>query len=131
MFSTDFVGSLFSLNCFLGFCLPGDIENAIRIQLSKETIMIRANTASTILLFFMLCILTAMAAHAQNVPRISKDELKATLQSPNLILIDVRADRDWETSEWKITGAVREDPSKTEEWINKYPRDKMIVLYCA
>jgi predicted sulfurtransferase len=114
-----------------GTGLPAGIENAILIHTKKETIMVRAKTVSTILLFFMLSLLAASAANAQEVPRISKDELKAKLKSPDLVLIDVRIDREYESSEWKITGAIREDPSKTAEWITKFPKDKLIVLYCA
>ena len=110
---------------------PVSMSKLAAHERQKEIIMIRPKTASTILLFFMFCLLTAFAANAQNVQRISKEELKANLQSPDLIIIDVRTDRDWESNEWKIAGAVREDPSKTEEWITKYPRDKKIVLYCA
>jgi rhodanese-related sulfurtransferase len=73
----------------------------------------------------------AFAAHAQEVQRTSKEKLKAELKSPDLIILDVRTDYDWESSQWKITGAVREDPSKVTEWKDKYPKNKTIALYCA
>ena len=68
---------------------------------------------------------------ANNVPRISKDELKAKLGSPDLVLLDVRAKADWEKSDEKIAGGVRRDPQTVDAWAGTLPKDKEIVLYCA
>jgi hypothetical protein len=68
-------------------------------------------------------------AGAAEVPRMTKEELKDKLGDPNLILLDLRAGRDWKSSEFKIKGAVREDPADVKSWDNKYPKDKTIVLY--
>ena len=68
---------------------------------------------------------------ANDVPRISKDELKAKLGSPDVVLLDVRAKNDWEGSDEKITGAVRMDPQTVDAWTGTLPKDKEIVLYCA
>ena len=84
----------------------------------------------TSIFFFMVGILTAFA-NAAEAPRMPKDELKAMLGSPDLIIIDVRYGKDWTDSDSKIKGAVREDPKLFESWANKYPKDKTIVLYCA
>nr|WP_041286430.1 rhodanese-like domain-containing protein [Desulfomonile tiedjei] len=73
-----------------------------------------------------------LAAVAQDgVPRISKEELRAMQGSPELIIIDVRSPRDWESSDMKIRGAVREDPMNIPNWIRKYPPEKILVFYCA
>ena len=82
------------------------------------------------IIFFMVGILTAFAKSAE-VPRMPKDELKAMLGSPDLIIVDARYGKDWTDSDVKIKGAVREDPKVFESWTNKYPKDKTIVLYCA
>jgi 3-mercaptopyruvate sulfurtransferase SseA len=68
---------------------------------------------------------------ANDVPRISKDELKAKLGSPDVVLLDVRAKKDWEGSNEKITGAVRMDPQTVDTWAGTLPKDKEIILYCA
>ena len=65
-----------------------------------------------------------------DVPRMTKDELKAMLGNPDLVIIDVRLERDWNKSDSKIKGAVREEPIHIESWANKYPKDKILVLYC-
>jgi hypothetical protein len=68
---------------------------------------------------------------AAEVPRISKEELKGLIGKENVIIIDVRSDIDLEKSKQKIQGASIEDPGKVETWMAKYPKDKMLVLYCS
>ncbi len=79
--------------------------------------------------FLVLC--ATVPAMAGTAPTISKDELKAQLGSENLVLLDVRSGRDWSSSEFKITGAVRAAGSEFATWSKLYPKDKTIVLYCA
>jgi phage shock protein E len=78
-----------------------------------------------------LVLLFAFAAYGWEAPLITRDDLKATLGKPNLIVLDVRTDGDWAASQWKILGAVREEPDRVQSWMNKYPKDKTLVLYCA
>jgi rhodanese-related sulfurtransferase len=68
---------------------------------------------------------------ANDVPRISKDELKTKLGSSDVVLLDVRAKADWEKSDEKITGAARMDPETVDAWAGTLPKDKEIILYCA
>lgn len=68
---------------------------------------------------------------ANDVPRISKDELKAKLGSPHVVLLDVRAKGDWEASDQKISGALRMDPQTVDAWAGTLPKNKEIILYCA
>jgi hypothetical protein len=70
-------------------------------------------------------------AQTEEIPRMTKEELKGTLGSPEVIIIDVRANADWAGSKMKIKGAVRQDPRKVASWMDKYPKDKTIVFYCA
>ena len=66
------------------------------------------------------------------VPRITKEEVKSMIGNPDLIILDVRAAQDWKDSEWKIQSAVREDRrGEASTWMDKYPKDKTLVLYCA
>ncbi len=60
---------------------------------------------------------------------ITKDDLKAMLNSPEMTLIDLRFGRDWTDATLKIKGAVREDPMKPGQWIDKYPKEKVLVFY--
>ena len=83
-----------------------------------------------LLIFSTVGMLTTFAKSAE-VPRMSKDELKAILGSPDLVILDVRAQSDWKDGDSKIKGALREDPESVKSWAGKVSKDKTIVLYCA
>jgi predicted sulfurtransferase len=85
----------------------------------------------TVLLAFASMALFAKAAVADEVPRMSKEELRAMLGNPDVVIIDVRSGKDWEASQSKIKGAVREEPRQAKSWADKYDKDKTYVLYCA
>lgn len=53
------------------------------------------------------------------------------LGKPDVVIIDVRTNYDWDNSKVKIPGAVKEEGMKFASWMSKYPKDKTIVLYCA
>ena len=72
-----------------------------------------------------------LAAEPDGVPTILKEELQAMLGTPELITIDVRTAADWASSDSKIKGAVREDPSKVKEWAQNYSPQKTLVFYCS
>jgi predicted sulfurtransferase len=69
------------------------------------------------------------SAMAKDAPRIVKEDLKAMLDDPDTVILDVRITMDLEGSERKIVGAIREDPMEFESWADKYSKDKTIVLY--
>jgi rhodanese-related sulfurtransferase len=84
-----------------------------------------------VLLIGAVLLLSGADASAQ-VDRMSKEELKAMLGKPDVIIIDVRQPVDLAKSTMMIKGAVREDPKQeVKSWVDKYPKDKTIVLYCA
>ena len=70
-------------------------------------------------------------ARPVDAPRMTKDELKAMMGNPDLVIIDVRLGKDWTDSDLKIKGAVREEPEAFESWAKKYPKDKTLVFYCT
>jgi predicted sulfurtransferase len=84
-----------------------------------------------VLLAFTSMALFAKVAMADEVPRMSKEELRAMLDNPGVVIIDVRSSKDWEASQSKIKGAVREEPRQAKSWADKYDKDKTYVLYCA
>ena len=71
------------------------------------------------------------AARADDSHMMTKEQLLSMLGKPDVIIIDVRTNYDWDHSNVKIKGAVREEGMKFGSWMNKYPKDKTIVLYCA
>jgi len=63
--------------------------------------------------------------------RMSKDELRSMLGSADLVVIDVRTEKEWKKSDKKISGSTWEDAEEVNAWADKYPKDKTIVLYCS
>ena len=68
---------------------------------------------------------------AANVSIVTKEELKAQLDSSDVIILDARTGGDWKSSEFKIKGAMRASPNNFNEWAEVYPKNKTLVLYCA
>lgn len=85
--------------------------------------------AQRILLVIALVALVSSVAAASDINWMSKDELRSSLDDPGLTVIDVRTGSDWERSDSKIKGALREDPGQVELWAGRYPRDSRLVLY--
>jgi len=81
------------------------------------------------LVVMVLCLSTV--AIAQDVPKITKEEMNAMLGNADLVVIDIRKERHWESSDSKIKGALKEDLEKVASWAEKYEKDKTYVLYCA
>ncbi len=66
---------------------------------------------------------------AEDVPRVSKENLKELLGNPDVIILDVRASENWQKSEFKIKGAIRRVPKFFDTWANEFPRNKRLFLY--
>ncbi len=84
----------------------------------------------------LLCIagLLAMASTvcAQGeIPRISKEEAKEKLDDSAVIFLDARRGSDWRASQYKIKGAVKENPGDVDQWAEKYDAGKTYIVYCA
>ncbi len=78
-----------------------------------------------------LGIVMLLAGAVQAQLRMTREELLPLLGTPGVYVIDVRAASDWDPSDLKIKGAIREDPANIDSWAAKYPKDATIVLYCA
>lgn len=83
----------------------------------------------SVLLF--LFVAGSASVYAGGVKTIDKDELKSMLDSPDLVVLDVRTGKDWSSSEFKIKGAVRFTDKDVGTEMGKYAKDSTIVLYCA
>jgi len=83
------------------------------------------------ILLSMLIALACGFARAEDTHTMTKEQVRAMLGKPDVIIIDVRSNYDWDESKVKIPGAVREEGMKFASWMNKYPKDKTLILYCA
>jgi len=95
------------------------------------------NAASLLLFLIALlipgspgCAAPAKAASGE-VPRMQVDVLKSSLGDPSFVVIDVRQAGDFQASQSKIKGAIREKSDGVADWAKKYSKAKTIVLYCA
>lgn len=83
-----------------------------------------------VVLLFLL-VLPAHAVFAATIKTIDKDELKAMLDSADVVVLDVRRGRDWSSSEFKIQGAQRLADDEIGQAVAEMPKDKKLVFYCA
>ena len=93
----------------------------------------RSSCRVSSLTFVFAALLFAMsfAVHAADVPRMSTDELKSRIGEADLVVLDVRSGRDWSQSGQKILSSERVNPGAVNQWVDHYPKDKVMVLYCA
>ncbi len=67
-----------------------------------------------------------------DIPVMTKEELKAILGNPDLVIFDVRLGSDYFSSDLKIKGAVRpEMGGLIYETALTYPKGKTFIFYCA
>lgn len=87
--------------------------------------------AALMLIFLTIGLFTSFALSA-DVPMMTKDELKAMLGNPDLVIFDVRHGYEYFSSDLKIKGATRPlvrehiDPA-----ILVHPKETIFVIYCA
>jgi rhodanese-related sulfurtransferase len=78
----------------------------------------------------LLIALVCGASSADDAFMMTKEQLRPLLGKSDVIVIDVRTNYAWDKSDVKIKGAAREETIRFGSWMNKYPKDKTIVLYC-
>jgi hypothetical protein len=84
-----------------------------------------------LLLAILLLFFVPQVPGAEGVLKMTKEELKAVIDNPDVVIVDVRSGRDWKSSESKIKNAVREEPYKADSWAEKYDKSKTYVFYCG
>ena len=76
-----------------------------------------------------LILVITWSCAGKDLPLVDKETLKSWLSDPQVVILDVRAPKDWKVSDKKIKGAVRQDPNEVKTWAANLPKDKKIVLY--
>jgi hypothetical protein len=95
----------------------------------KRGLLMVKYVASTVAM--LLIVLVCGTSSADDAHMMTKEQLLPLLGKSDVIVIDVRTNYYWDKSDVKIKGAAREEIMKFGSWMNKYPKDKTIVLYCA
>jgi len=87
---------------------------------------------TTAVMCALLVMAFAVGAMAEDsIPRMEAKELLSMIDSPDVVIIDVRQNGDWNRAGDMIKNARRESPNNVESWIESISKDKTIVLYCA
>ena len=89
------------------------------------------NIISFIILPFLILLAGISMSAAEDVPMITKEELKAQLDSSDVMILDVRIGKDLKSAEFKIKGAILANPNEFDKWATIFPKDKTLILYCA
>jgi len=88
-----------------------------------------------LLVVFILVLLNIglLTTHAfsDEIPMITKEELKPMLGSPDIVIFDVRLGSDYFSSDSKIKGAIRPDMGLLIWATADQYQQKSVVLYCA
>lgn len=82
------------------------------------------------LALFLFFLLSATSVLAVSVERMPKEQLKSRIVAGDVVVVDVRTDRDWRSNRFKIKGAVRPEKDIVK-WASQYSKDTTLVLYCA
>jgi hypothetical protein len=98
-------------------------------NLNRDKFIRRGTVACIIFLLIFSSTGFSAADNDKNVPGISVHQVKQLLNNSDVIIIDVRKYRNWWRSSKKILSAVRENPSKVDQWALKYPKDKSLIFY--
>ena len=72
---------------------------------------------------------TATPADTDMVPRMSKEELKAKIEDPSLLILDVRLAGHFAGSSAKIKGALWVKAKDVSRWSQLFPKNSTFVLY--
>jgi len=73
---------------------------------------------------------SAPPSSVEQVPRLTKEQVKGMLGKPDVVIVDVRYIKQYEESDRKLPGAVFAQPETLDEFVKKYPkRDSTYVLY--
>ena len=91
----------------------------------------RRTTLTVLVSLTFIGLLLQVPVAQSAVATMTKEELRAKLESPGVVIIDVRLGKDWKASEEKIKGAMRVDPAEVDSIAAMYPKDTTLVFYCA
>ena len=80
-------------------------------------------------IFILFVVLLSQTVNASEFSMISTNHLKLILDNPEVVIIDVRGTKGWQSSNVKIKGAIRKAPQNFESWVGDFPKDKTLVLY--
>ncbi len=88
-----------------------------------------SRSLTMVLVLVVLSLFISWPLAAEEVSRITAEELKGILGHPDVVVIDVRLSQNWQASDVKIKSATRGNPDNFSSWFDQFPKDKTLVLY--
>jgi hypothetical protein len=84
---------------------------------------------STALILVALTGYSAPPSSVEQVPRLTKEQVRDMLGKPDVVIVDIRFIKQYEQSDRKLPGAVFVQPENFDEFVKNQPKDKTYVLY--
>jgi len=84
---------------------------------------------STALILVALTGYSAPPSSVEQVPRLTKEQVRDMLGKPDVVIIDIRFIKQYEQSDRKLPGAVFVQPENFDEFVKNRPKDNTYVLY--
>ncbi|HET6490799.1 MAG TPA: rhodanese-like domain-containing protein [Syntrophales bacterium] len=84
---------------------------------------------ATALILVALTGYTAPPTTVEQVPRLTKEQVRDMLGKPDVVIVDIRFIKQYEQSDRKLPGAVFVQPEQFDEFVKNNPKDKTYVLY--
>jgi len=87
-------------------------------------------TLAAVPMLIALAAYSAMPTTVEQVPRLTKEQVRGMLGKPDVVIIDGRYIKQYEQSDKKIPGAVFVNTENLEEFVKNYPqKDRTYILY--
>ena len=85
---------------------------------------------ATALILMALTGSTAPPSSVEQVPRLTKEQVKDMLGKPDVVIVDIRFIKQYEQSDSRLPGAVFVQPESFDEFVKNFPKkDNTYVLY--
>jgi len=97
-------------------------------DMKRKPILI--SSLAAVFLLIALAGYPAMPTTVEQVPRLTKEQVKEMLGKPDVVIVDIRYIKQYEQSDKKLPGAVFVQPENFDEFVKNHPqKDKTYVLY--
>lgn len=91
---------------------------------------ILAASLAALLSFIALAGWSAPPSSVEQVPRLTKEQVRGMLGKPDAIVMDGRYIKQYEQSDRKLPGAVFFQPETIDEFVKNHPqKDKTYIIY--
>ncbi len=85
---------------------------------------------ASILLIIALAGWSAPPSSVEQVPRLTKEQVRGMLGKPGVVVMDGRYIKQYEQSDRKLPGAVFFQPETLDEFVKNHPqKDKTYIIY--